>query len=58
MQDTAYTLLCFMMEYMLPDLPKEDARGPLPNYSPHLIKEIEADVHNKRVSPSLITSKS
>lgn len=50
MQDTAYTLLCFMMEYMLPDLPKEDSRGPLPNYSPQLLKEIEADVHNKRVA--------
>ena len=56
MQDSAYTLLCFMMEYMLPDLPKEDSRGPLPKYSPQLVKEIETDVHNKRVGLFLLDS--
>lgn len=38
------------MEYLLPDLPVEDERGPLPNYSPEIAKEIEAEVVNKRVS--------
>lgn len=52
-QDVALTMSCFMMEYMLPDHPSEDIRGPLPNYSTQLVKEIEADVHNKRVSTSL-----
>ena len=50
-QDVAYAFQCFLVEYMLPDLPKDDERGSLPKHSPELIKEIEADVHNKRVLP-------
>ena len=38
-----------MMEYMLPDSPADDVRGALPNVTPQLMKEIEADVQNKRV---------
>jgi len=50
LQDVAYTLQCFMMEYMLPDAPTPDERGPLPKRSPEIMLEIEGDVHNKRVS--------
>lgn len=48
-QDTAYTIACFLVEYMLPDVEQEDDRGPLPVYSETLIKELENGVTNKRV---------
>ncbi len=47
LQDVAYTLKCFMMEYMLPDVPTPDARGPLPNHSPEIIQEIESGLENE-----------
>lgn len=49
-QDAAHTIMCFMMEYMLPDAPTHDVRGPLPNHSPEIVREIEANTSNKRVA--------
>ena len=48
-QETANTLVCFLIEYMQPDFDSEDSRGPLPAYSEQLIEQLEEGSHNKRV---------
>lgn len=49
LQDVAYACQCFIVEYMLLDHEYNEG-GALPRHTPEILRKLEADVHNKRVS--------